>query len=75
MIDWVGCKLTKCPYGKEYGNCDTCVNLIRAEENNIDKLNRSEDYVGTSTELQKVADKLNEVIDMVNKLNNKLKER
>lgn len=32
MIDWIGCKLTKCPYGKEYGNCDTCVNLIRATE-------------------------------------------
>ena len=31
MIDWIGCKLTKCPYGKEYGNCDTCENLIRKE--------------------------------------------
>lgn len=32
MIDWIGCKLTKCPYGKEYGNCDTCENLIRKED-------------------------------------------
>ena len=31
MNDWVGCKLKKCPYGKEYGNCDTCINLIRKE--------------------------------------------
>lgn len=32
MIDWIGCKLAKCPYGKEYGNCDTCENLIRKED-------------------------------------------
>ena len=35
MDEWAGCKADKCPYGKEYGNCDTCSYLIR-------KLNKAE---------------------------------
>lgn len=27
--EWAGCKADKCPYGKEYGDCDTCSYLIR----------------------------------------------
>lgn len=41
--EWDGCKADKCPYGKEYGNCDTCSYLIRKQniyekEKNIMKI-------------------------------------
>lgn len=31
--EWAGCKADKCPYGKEYGDCDTCSYLIRKPNN------------------------------------------
>lgn len=30
--DWAGCRAPKCPYGKEYGNCEMCRYLIRKED-------------------------------------------
>lgn len=30
--EWTGCMLNKCPYGKEYGDCDTCEHLIRKSD-------------------------------------------
>lgn len=36
MEEWKGCELEKCPYGKEYGDCDTCIHLITKTD--IDKI-------------------------------------
>lgn len=34
--DWKYCSLRKCPYGKEYGDCEYCIYLIRKERTNED---------------------------------------
>lgn len=54
--DWIGCRLDKCPYGKEYGDCDTCEHLIRSQKvseceklmNEIEE-NRDKEVVVVST--------------------------
>ncbi len=54
MIDeWAGCKADKCPYGKEYGDCDTCNYLIR-KTNKAETGMPIEEYMKVLQEVPKV---------------------